>query len=268
MRKTGCLLAVLAIGFVVAAGPAPIAFAQEAAGAAEEARSIPGTQAFEEAQDEEGVRTLADWYRLGGFIMYFLVACSIVAFALSLERSWSLRRGQVIPRTFTRQLRDHVFRHDIRKIQELCEPARSSISRVLKAGLIHFDEGLGRVGDAIETAGAHEQTLLRRNLAMLGAIANIATMLGLLGTVLGMITSFDLIAKTGTGDARVVAAGIFQALVTTAAGLMVGIPTIALYSYFRRKAEVLVIELEEVSFGILQALAGDQPSTGTDPAEA
>ena len=80
--------------------------------------------------------------------------------------------------------------------------------------------------------------------------------------------SFDLIAKTGTGDARVVAAGIFQALVTTAAGLMVGIPTIALYSYFRRKAEVLVIELEEVSFGILQALAADRPSSGADPTEA
>ncbi len=128
MRKTGSLLAALVVGSIVAAGPAPIAFAQEAAGAAAEASSIPGTQAFEEAQEQEGVRALADCFRLGGFIMYFLVACSIVALALALERAWSLRRGQVIPRAFTRQLRDHVFRHEISKIQELCGPARSSIS--------------------------------------------------------------------------------------------------------------------------------------------
>lgn len=275
LSKIGSRLAALAFLAVLAAGPSQSAFAQAAEPAAseelatsEQARSIPGTQAFEEAQQEQGGRRLADWYGLGGFIMHFLVACSVLAVALTLERAWNLRRGQVIPRAFTRQLREHVFSHDVKKIQELCAPARSSISRVLRAGLIHFDEGLGQVGDAIETAGAHEQTLLRRNLGVLGAIANIATMLGLLGTVLGMIVSFDLIAKTGTGDARVVAAGIFQALVTTAAGLMVGIPSIALYSYFRRKAEVLVIELEEVSFGILQALADDSTVVVPEQAES
>jgi biopolymer transport protein ExbB len=149
------------------------------------------------------------------------------------------------------------------------------MSRVLRAGLTDFGEGLTRVEDAIETAGAHEHTILRRNLSLLSSVANIATMLGLLGTVLGMIESFDLIAKTGTGDARVVAGGIFQALVTTAAGLMVGIFTIAFYSYFRRKVEILVIDLEDISFRLMQALSKEteaEPSmsqqTELAPAEA
>ena len=90
---------------------------------------------------------------------------------------------------------------------------------------------------------------------MIAALGNIATMIGLLGTVLGMIQSFDLIAKTGTGDARVVAGGIFQALITTAGGLMVGISAIGAHSYLRRKVEVLEIDLEETSFRLLEELS-------------
>ena len=106
----------------------------------------------------------------------------------------------------------------------------------------------------VETAGDHEATVLRRNLPLLAAIGNMATMMGLLGTVLGMIQSFDLIATTGTGDARVVAGGIFQALVTTAAGLMVGLLAIGFHSFLRRKVEVLEIDLGEKSFRLLEDL--------------
>ncbi len=119
--------------------------------------------------------------------------------------------------------------------------------------------------DAVETAGAHEATLLRRNLPMLAALANIATMMGLLGTVLGMIESFDLIAQTGTGDARVVAGGIFQALVTTAAGLIVGITAIGFHSFLRRKVEVLEGDLDEISFRMLEQLSLDHEAP--EPAE-
>ncbi len=120
--------------------------------------------------------------------------------------------------------------------------------------------------DAVETAGTHEATVLRRNLPLLAAIGNMATMMGLLGTVLGMITSFDLIATTGTGDARVVAGGIFQALVTTAAGLMVGLFAIGFHSFLRRRVEVMEIDLEEKSFRLLEDLwvgrqAGPEPAT-------
>jgi biopolymer transport protein ExbB len=210
--------------------------APEPASAEEEVQPVV---AMELPEGETSGRTLRDWYGMGGWIMHLLVGCSVVSFTLVLERAWSLRRSAVIPRKF---------------VLSLCAMSDTAIARVLRAGLIHFGEGLTRVEDAVETSGSHEHTLLRRNLSLLSALGNIATMLGLLGTVLGMIESFDLIAKTGTGDARVVAGGIFQALVTTAAGLMVGIFAIAAYSYFRRKVEILVIDLEDISFRLLEAL--------------
>jgi biopolymer transport protein ExbB len=224
--------------------------------------SIQSVVAMEIPETDDGRRTLRDWYGLGGWIMHLIVACSVVSFALVLERGWSLRRNAVIPKKFLAQIRDHWHRREIPQVLTLCAASDTSIARVLRAGLVHFGEGQGlaRVEDAIETAGAHEHTLLRRNLSLLSSLANIATMLGLLGTVLGMILSFDLIAKTGTGDARVVAGGIFQALVTTAAGLMVGIFAVACHSYFRRRVEIIVIDLEDISFRLLESLSREPES--------
>ncbi len=222
------------------------ALAQQAAAPAgsEEAPSEPG----------EGRTTLAEWYAMGGWIMHGLVLCSILTIAMVFERVWSLRRGAVIPRRFMRALMEHWRARDIPAVISMCAQSDVSIARVLRAGLLHFDEGLVRVEGAIEVAGEHEATLLRRNLSVLSALGNIATMMGLLGTVLGMIDAFDVIAQTGTGDARVVAGGIFQALVTTAFGLIVGISAIAMHSYLRRKVEILEIDLEETSFRLMEEL--------------
>jgi biopolymer transport protein ExbB len=218
-------------------------------------------QAELERIDEEAAlaaaegRTFADWYQMGGWIMHGLVVCSIIVVAIVLERVWSLRRSKVIPRTFLKRVMEHWQKQEISQVIALCAASDNALARMLRSGLIHFDEGLARVEDAIGVAGDHEATQLRRNLGLLGALGNIATMMGLLGTVLGMIESFDLIAKTGTGDARVVAGGIFTALVTTAAGLMVGITAVGVHSYLRRKVEVLELELEETSFRMLETLA-------------
>ena len=181
-----------------------------------------------------------------------------------LERLWALRRNAVIPRKFMRSVTEHWRKREISKVVSLCAGSEVSIARVLRAGLLHFDEGLTRVEAAIEVAGAHEALLLRRNLPVLSALGNIATMTGLLGTVLGMITAFDIIAQTGTGDARVVAGGIFQALVTTAAGLIVGISAVAMHSYLRRKVEILEIDLEDTSFRLMEELSVDQDSAEAD----
>lgn len=252
-------------------------------GVAESAPAAEG--APEEGAAEEGAaltppeeRTVAYYFGLGGFIMWVLVGCSVLVVGLVLERLWVLRRNAVIPRGFMRQVMDHWRKREIPKVVSLCASTNVSIARVLRSGLIHFDEGLGRVEDAIGAAGEHEATQLRRNLPLLAALGNIATMLGLLGTVLGMITSFELIADTGTGDARVVAGGIFQALITTAGGLIVGITAIALHSFLRRKVEVLEIDLEETSFRLIEEIsverdAGRPPepepsAAGLAPAEA
>ncbi len=202
--------------------------------------------------EETGQRSFEDWYAMGGKIMHLIVLCSMITFGLVLERVWALRQGAVIPRSFLTGIRDHWNRQSLNKALAICTESQSSIARVLRSGLLHFNAGLAGMQDAVETAGAHEATLLRRNLPLLGAIGNIATMLGLLGTVLGMIDSFDQIAKTGTGDARIVAGGIFQALVTTAAGLMVGVTAVGFHALLRRKVEVLETDLEEISMRMLE----------------
>ncbi len=218
-----------------------------------------------EAEETEGGRTLQDWLEMGGRIMWGIAACSALTLGLVLERFWALRRNGVIPRSLLAKLHDHLSQRDISQILTLCGSSETSLARVLRAGLLHFDHGLGSMQDAVETAGAHEATLLRRNLPMLAALANIATMMGLLGTVLGMIESFDIIAQTGTGDARVVAGGIFKALVTTATGLIVGITAIGFHAFLRRKVEVLESDLDEISFRMLEQLSLDHEAP--EPAE-
>ncbi|MCE2389981.1 MAG: MotA/TolQ/ExbB proton channel family protein [Proteobacteria bacterium] len=199
-------------------------------------------------------RTLAEWYAMGGWVMHVLVGMSVLSLIVILERFWSLRRGATLPRDFLGQYRDHAHRGELKQVVELCSQSDHAAARVLRSGLVHFDQGLADMVDAASVAGEQESGGLRRNLPLLAALGNMATMLGLLGTVLGMIESFDLIAKTGTGDARVVAGGIFQALVTTAAGLMVGLVAIGAHSLLRRKAEGLEVELVEKSSRMLEDL--------------
>ncbi len=263
-RCTITLLLAISLGIGFAA---PVFSQQEpAAEAAQEAAKVRARAELERIEAESALaveegRTLADWYGMGGWIMHGLVFCSVLVLTLVLERMWALRRNAVIPRKFMKAVMQHWEKREIPQVVALCAASDVSIARVMRSGLIHFDEGLARVEDAISVSGDHEATLLRRNLPVLAALGNIATMMGLLGTVLGMIVAFDLIAKTGTGDARVVAGGIFTALVTTAAGLMVGITAIAAHSYLRRKVEVLEIDLEETSFRLLESLSVERGVT-------
>ena len=205
---------------------------------------------------------------MGGWVMHVLVGMSILSLILILERFWSLRRSATLPRSFLGEYRDHAHRGDVKQVVELCAQANHAGARVLRTGLVHFDQGLASMVDASSAAGEQESGQLRRNLPLLAALGNMATMLGLLGTVLGMIESFDLIAKTGTGDARVVAGGIFQALVTTAAGLMVGLVAIGAHSLLRRKAEFLEVELVEKSSRMLEDLWLGREASQRPEAEA
>jgi len=212
-----------------------------------------GAGAAATSEDAEGQpRTLTDWYAMGGWIMHGIVGCSMLTVGLVLERFWALRRSAIIPAVLLRKLHETLKKHDLTGVLKLCSGSDTSLARVMRAGLIHFDQGLGPMQDAVDTAGSHEGTLLRRNLPMLAALANVATMMGLLGTVLGMIESFQQIAIQGTGDASIVAGGIFEALVTTAFGLMVGISAIAAHSVLRRRVEVMESELAELTFGMLE----------------
>jgi biopolymer transport protein ExbB len=200
--------------------------------------------------------SIIDFYVKGGAAMHFILACSILASAIILERAINLRKGKIISAAFIEEIKKYWYRRDIEKAIQACREHNLSLSRVLRAGLIRFNHGIDAVEKAIDGAGQHEAAILRRNLMLLGFLANIAPMLGLFGTVLGLTRSFDVIASYGmAGNPGAVAAGVAEALITTVFGLMVGIPTLAAYYYFKRKVEVRVLEMEEVSFALIEDLA-------------
>ena len=216
--------------------------------------------------------TLLSLFRKGGVTMYFILFTSILALAIVSERLWNLRKSKIISTAFLEEIKRHWYRRATSDAIDVCEKHDIAISRILRAGLVRFELGLEQVENAIETAGQHEATLLRKNLVFLGFLANVAPMLGLFGTVLGMIKSFDAIARFGTaGNPGLVAAGIAEALITTAYGLMVGIPSLAAYYYFKRKVDMRIFEMEEIAVNLMQDLAqwqGNPPASSARTATA
>jgi biopolymer transport protein ExbB len=190
----------------------------------------------------------------GGPMMYPILFASILMFGIAIERFYTLRRKKIINPDFLNKVRSHWNWKDIHLGLQLCKTYDNSLSRILKAGLLRFGGKVDEVERAIEGAGQHEASLLTSNLRVLGAIANITPMLGLLGTVFGMIKAFNVISQSGTGNPGLVASGISEALITTAAGLVVGIPALALYHYFRGRIERFVFEMEEVSLQLVEEL--------------
>ena len=211
----------------------------------------------EEAGFSGEFRTLEDWYSMGGPVMHLLALCSILVVGISLERFWHLRRGFVFPRRVIQAAEAAWKSSDFSGLLEVCTKNDSALSRLLTEGLSSENPS-----ERVSESGRSEAQRMHRNLPLLAALANIATMLGLLGTVLGMIEAFELIAGAGTGDAKVVASGIFRALVTTAAGLGVGIVALALHAVFSRRADEWVHELED----FLSRILGD-PSRSEDRSE-
>lgn len=216
-----------------------------------------GQSATAFAQEQAGT---AQWQFLsavekGGVLMYPIIFCSILMVGIVIERANSLRRKNIINPEFLTRVQEHWDWRDPQKGLQLCKSYDNSLSRILKAGLLRFDGKVDEVERAIEGAGQHEASLLNSNLRVLGAVANITPMLGLLGTVFGMIKAFDVISQSGTGNPGLVASGISEALITTAAGMVVGIPALALYHYFRGKIDRYIFEMEEIALGLVEELS-------------
>ena len=208
--------------------------------------------------------SMIDFYIKGGPSMHFILACSVFALAIIFERAINLRKSKIISTAFIEEIKKYWYRREVDKAIQACREHDISLSRVLRAGLLRFNHGIDAVEKAIEGAGQHEAAVLRRNLMLLGFIANIAPMLGLFGTVLGLTRSFDVIASYGmAGNPGAVASGIAEALITTVFGLMVGIPTLAAYYYFKRKVEIRTLEMEEVSVALIEDLAYEGFGTQT-----
>lgn len=218
---------------------------------------LAASQAFAASSFAEWGFTTKAWDLLkkGGYTMIPLGLCSVVALMVTLERLISLRRKKVLPGDLVSASNRYWRIGDFEGASSVCKRFDSPLARVLQAGLARRSLGLGEMERAMIGAGQHESTVLSRNLRGLGVIANLAPMLGLFGTVVGMIRAFDVISRAGTGNPNLVAEGISEALLTTAAGLLIGIPALAAYHFFRSRSGRLLFEMESISLALLQTLA-------------
>ena len=191
----------------------------------------------------------------GGYVMIPIFLCSIISFALVLERFLYLRRSKIFPRLMMKEIDSLNLSSDFSEIETICKKYDAPLTRIISAGFSRKELGLGEMEKAMIGCGQQESSILSRNLRGLGVIANLAPMLGLFGTVIGMISAFDVISKAGTGNPGLVAEGISQALFTTAAGLIVGIPSLAIYHFFRSRIDKIVFELESISINLINNLA-------------
>lgn len=200
----------------------------------------------------EGIR---DIFEKGGILMWPILLCSIIAFAFILERFVTLRRNVIFPKKLYVKIREAAQKGDVASAMTLCEESHSSFAKLLNACLRRAYAPGFEMETALEEAGSRELYDLRKNGRPLAVIADVSPLLGLMGTVLGMIKAFEVVAKTGAlGRTELLAEGIGEALVTTAAGLSVAIPAMIAYQYFRAKAEGLMRTMEDASIEILVEL--------------
>ncbi|MBX2868239.1 MAG: MotA/TolQ/ExbB proton channel family protein [Acidiferrobacterales bacterium] len=192
--------------------------------------------------------------KAGGFLIWPILLCSVVALAIVLERFLALKSGDVAPPELIDRIRKlmkkgELSAKDINEIEE-----NSPLGKVLAAGLRNPNQHRVVIKEAIEEAGRHVVHDLERHLTTLGTIANITPLLGLLGTVIGMIKVFSAITTFGVGDPQALAEGISEALVTTAAGLSVGIPSLMFYRFFKGKVNELTVDMEQQALKFMKIL--------------
>lgn len=194
----------------------------------------------------------------GGWVMLPLLILTVVATAIALERFWTLRWSEVIPHGISQEI-DHWSRGKTLEISEIQRLRQDSpMGELLAAALLVRHKPREVIKERIEDVGRHITHDLNRFLPTLGTIASVAPLLGLLGTVIGMIQMFLTILSTGVGDANQLAGGIGQALISTAAGLCLAIPALLLHRYFRGRVTGYVIEMEKVAMNLLDVLEARQ----------
>ncbi len=200
----------------------------------------------------------------GGWLMLPIIACSILAAAIILERLWTLQPKRVAPTNLTSQAWQWVRQGQLSRGHIQILHQGSPLGQILAAGLEKRSAARDTIKDTIEDRGRHVVHELERYLNLLGTIAAISPLLGLLGTVIGMVKVFAAITTRGVGDPAVLAGGISEALVTTAAGLCVAIPSLIGYRYLRGRVDSLVIRMEKEVMKFLEALSHHQSKDNLD----
>ncbi len=192
----------------------------------------------------------------GGWLMVPILLCSIVAAAISVERLWTLQRSRITPKNLLAQVWGAIKTDDVdsQRLREL--RAASPLGQVFAAGISNAKRGRDIMKEAMEEAAGQVSHSLERYLTSLGIIASVSPLLGLLGTVVGMIKVFTALMLEGAGNANVLAGGISQALITTAAGLSLAIPALIFHRFFMRRVDELVINMEQEASKLVDIMHG------------
>lgn len=203
----------------------------------------------------------------GGPVMVPIGLASVIALAALIERLVALRRSRVVPRVFGVEIVELIRQDRLPDALTLCRKSDTAISRVIEAALLARGQSRPEIKERLEEVGRREAAELERYSQVIGTVASVAPLLGLLGTVWGMILTFQVIQDQGLGQVASLAGGISQALITTMAGLSAGIPALIAYRWVLSRADDLALDMEEVSLQVLDLITAAPPAGGPPPSE-
>ena len=202
-----------------------------------------------------GSSGVIDLFFKGGIFMWPILLTSVVALAIVIERFYSLRRASIDTREFMDSMRQILRQGRVQEAVQLCDETDGPIARIMKSGILKYNRSKEDIREAIEDAGHLEIPRLERYMSGLATCASVAPLLGLLGTVQGLILCFAVIEhKQGAVNPSDLAEGVGNALITTAAGLIVAIPTVVVYNYFVTRVDNMVLEMEISSSELIELL--------------
>jgi biopolymer transport protein ExbB len=194
----------------------------------------------------------------GGPVMWPILLCSIFALAIILEKIWHLHKIKIDTQDLLNKIMNKMKRHDTKEALQICDSTESPIANILKAGILKYDRPRPQIIEAIEDASLYEIPRIEKNLTTLATIAHVSPLLGLLGTVTGMVRCFQTIQAKATSFHPVspgdLAGGIWEALLTTVAGLIVAIPTFVAYNYLVSRINNFILEIEKASTELVNFL--------------
>ena len=196
-----------------------------------------------------------EYFTQGGPMMWPLLACSIVGVIYIIERIIAYNRVKGDTAEIVSQVRELLLQHELRGSIEVCEEYAHPVAITMKSGLLRFGKSHEEIEKAMESVALHEVSKLEKSLWILATVANIAPLFGFLGTVTGMISSFESLAEVGLGNPEAVAGGISQALITTATGLMIALPVQAAYNYFANRVSQFALDMELSSSVLLETFS-------------
>nr|WP_239058564.1 MotA/TolQ/ExbB proton channel family protein [Acidithiobacillus ferrianus] len=199
---------------------------------------------------------MLELFQLGGFVLPILILLAIVSLAIVGNRFWVLRRARIAPADLAARAGDLIEAGKVQQAVKVLYENDTPLARMMLVALQQVGQPREVIKEVVEESGRHEVAHLDRYLNFLGSIAGVAPLLGLLGTVFGIMHAFAAIGMVGAGDPKALAGGISEALITTASGLIVAIPSLMFYRYFKGRVDVLVLAIEKEALKLVNLLVG------------